>query len=477
MPPEVSQKKHTLKGVVLDNNTNEPIIGAAVLVTGTGSGTTTDIDGNYQLEVPANAKSIEISYIGYEKKVMPFDGRNLNDFRVILLKEEGLSVDEVTIVAFSKQKKESVISSIATVKPKELKVPSSNLTTALAGRVAGLISYQRSGEPGQDNANFFIRGVTTFGYKADPLILIDGVELSADDLARLQPDDIESFSIMKDATSSALYGARGANGVILVTTKEGVEGKLKIAARFENSFSSPIKNIELADPITYMVKHNEAVSTRDPLASLPYSQEKIDNTIAGTNDFVYPAVDWYKMLFKDVTSNQRFNMNLSGGGRVARYYVAMTYNHDNGILNVDKRNNFNSNISLNKISVRSNVNMNLTKTTELITRMSGTFDDYSGPLSGGSDMFSRVVKANPVKFPAYYEKDANNIYTNHILFGNAGTGNYINPYADLVKGYKEYSQTLLSAQVELKQNFDFITKGLNARVMVNTTRHSYFDVS
>ena len=236
MPPEVSQKKHTLKGVVLDNNTNEPIIGAAVLVTGTGSGTTTDIDGNYQLEVPANAKSIEISYIGYEKKVMPFDGRNLNDFRVILLKEEGLSVDEVTIVAFSKQKKESVISSIATVKPKELKVPSSNLTTALAGRVAGLISYQRSGEPGQDNANFFIRGVTTFGYKADPLILIDGVELSADDLARLQPDDIESFSIMKDATSSALYGARGANGVILVTTKEGVEGKLKIAARFENSF-------------------------------------------------------------------------------------------------------------------------------------------------------------------------------------------------------------------------------------------------
>ena len=477
MPPEVSQKKHTLKGVVLDNNTNEPIIGAAILVTGTGSGTTTDIDGNYQLEVPANAKSIEISYIGYEKKVMPFDGRNLNDFRVILLKEEGLTVDEVTIVAFSKQKKESVISSIATVKPEELKVPSSNLTTALAGRVAGLISYQRSGEPGQDNANFFIRGVTTFGYKADPLILIDGVELSADDLARLQPDDIESFSIMKDATSSALYGARGANGVILVTTKEGVEGKLKIAARFENSFSSPIKNIELADPITYMVKHNEAVSTRDPLASLPYSQEKIDNTIAGTNDFVYPAVDWYKMLFKDVTSNQRFNMNLSGGGRVARYYVAMTYNHDNGILNVDKRNNFNSNISLNKISVRSNVNMNLTKTTELITRMSGTFDDYSGPLSGGSDMFSRVVRANPVKFPAYYEKDANNIYTNHILFGNAGTGNYINPYADLVKGYKEYSQTLLSAQIELKQNFDFITKGLNARVMVNTTRHSYFDVS
>ena len=221
MPPEVSQKKHTLKGVVLDNNTNEPIIGAAILVTGTGSGTTTDIDGNYQLEVPANAKSIEISYIGYEKKVMPFDGRNLNDFRVILLKEEGLSVDEVTIVAFSKQKKESVISSIATVKPKELKVPSSNFTTALAGRVAGLISYQRSGEPGQDNANFFIRGVTTFGYKADPLILIDGVELSADDLARLQPDDIESFSIMKDATLNKVSSTKNRGTNMIYTTVNG----------------------------------------------------------------------------------------------------------------------------------------------------------------------------------------------------------------------------------------------------------------
>lgn len=193
---EETPKKYVLKGVVLDHQTNDPIIGAAILVTGTGVGTSTDIDGNYQLEVPEGSKSIEISYIGYEKKVMPFDSRNLNDFRVILLKESALSVDEVTVVAFSKQKKESVISSISTVKPAELKVPSSNFTTALSGRVAGLISYQRSGEPGQDNANFFVRGVTTFGYKADPLILIDGVELSADDLARLQPDDIESFSII-----------------------------------------------------------------------------------------------------------------------------------------------------------------------------------------------------------------------------------------------------------------------------------------
>lgn len=471
------QKTYSIKGVVLDEKTNEPIIGANVKVIGTALGTVTDLDGNYKLNVPASATKIEFSYIGYKTVEMPFYHDKLNDFRVINLQEDSQTLGEVTVVAFAKQKKESVIGSITTIKPAELKVPSSNLTTALAGRVAGLISYQRSGEPGKDNADFFVRGVTTFGYKADPLILIDGVELTSTDLARLQPDDIESFSIMKDATSSALYGARGANGVILVTTKEGVEGKLNVSVRFENSFATPTKQIDIADPITYMKMHNEAVTTRNPLAAQPYSQEKIDNTIAGTNPYVYPSVDWYNMLFRNMTSNQRFNMNLSGGGKVARYYLAVTYNRDNGILKVDKRNNFNSNIALDKISVRSNVNLNLTKSTEMIIRMNANFDDYSGPIDGGEGMFNKVMRANPVLFPAYYAPDAANAYTNHILFGNAATANYINPYADMVKGYKEYSQTMVLAQAELKQNFDFITEGLSARVMANTTRTSYFDLT
>lgn len=479
VPTEQQQvtKAHTIKGIVLDEKTGDPIIGASIRVVGTTTGAVSDIDGNYSLSVPATATKIEISSIGYKTVSLPFYPNNLNVFRVINLQEDSQALDEVTVVAFQKQKKESVIGSITTIKPAELKVPSSNLTTALAGRVAGLISYQRSGEPGKDDASFFVRGVTTFGYKADPLILIDGVELTSTDLARLQPDDIESFSIMKDATSSSLYGARGANGVILVTTKEGVEGKLNVSARFENSFSTPTRNIDIADPITYMKMHNEAVTTRNPLAAQPYSQEKIDNTIAGTNSFVYPAVNWYDMLFNNMTSNQRFNLSLSGGGKVARYYVAMTYNHDNGILKVDKRNNFNSNISLDKISVRSNVNINLGKTTELIIRMNANFDDYSGPIDGGDGMFSKVMRANPVLFPAFYEPDVNNIYTNHILFGNASTANYINPYADMVKGYKEYSRTAVLAQAELKQNFDFITEGLSARVMANTARTSYFDLT
>lgn len=467
-----TQQRKKVTGKVLDE-LGEPLPGVAIQVVGTPRGVTTDIDGTFSIEV-TSADKLLFSFLGMQDETVAVGNQSQI---VVKMKSQADLLDEVTVVAFAKQKKESVIGSISTVKPGELKVPSSNLTTALAGRVAGLISYQRSGEPGEDNADFFIRGVTTFGYAASPLILIDGVESTSTDLARLQPDDIASFSIMKDATSSALYGARGANGVILVTTKEGKEGKLDISVRFEESFSTPTRSIDIADPITYMKLHNEAVTTRNPLAAQPYSQEKIDNTIAGTNPYIYPAVDWYNMLFKNVTNNHRFNMNLSGGGKVARYYVALTYNRDNGILKENKQNNFNNNIQLNKISVRSNVNLNLTKTTEMAIRVNASFDDYNGPIDGGEGMFNKVMRANPVLFPAYYLPDEKNQYTNHILFGNAATANYINPYADMVKGYKEYSTTNIVAQAEVKQNLDFLTKGLNLRVMANTQRYSYFDLT
>lgn len=467
-----TQQRKKVTGKVLDE-LGEPLPGVAIQVVGTPRGVTTDIDGTFSIEV-TSADKLLFSFLGMQDETVAVGNQSQI---VVKMKSQADLLDEVTVVAFAKQKKESVIGSISTVKPGELKVPSSNLTTALAGRVAGLISYQRSGEPGEDNADFFIRGVTTFGYAASPLILIDGVESTSTDLARLQPDDIASFSIMKDATSSALYGARGANGVILVTTKEGKEGKLDISVRFEESFSTPTRSIDIADPITYMKLHNEAVTTRNPLAAQPYSQEKIDNTIAGTNPYIYPAVDWYNMLFKNMTNNHRFNMNLSGGGKVARYYVALTYNRDNGILKENKQNNFNNNIQLNKISVRSNVNLNLTKTTEMAIRVNASFDDYNGPIDGGEGMFNKVMRANPVLFPAYYLPDEKNQYTNHILFGNAATANYINPYADMVKGYKEYSTTNIVAQAEIKQNLDFLTKGLNLRVMANTQRYSYFDLT
>lgn len=476
-PPD---RQIEIKGLVLDETTNEPLIGVNVIIDGDGAkgGAITDIEGNFKLKVPEGTVKIVFSFMGYEIRTIPFYSNNLNVFRVVTLKPASETLEEATVVAFGKQKKSSVIASITTVSPKDLKVPSSNLTTALAGRLAGVIAYQRSGEPGQDNAEFFVRGITTFGTgKADPLILIDNIELTANDLSRLNPDDIESFSILKDATATALYGARGANGVIMVTTKEGKEGKATISARYECSISAPSENVKVADPLTFMKLHNEAVRTRDPLAILPYLDSEIAARENGGNPYVYPLVDWKKMMFKKQTVNQRLNMNLSGGGKVARYYIALSYSRDNGILSVNPVNNFNNNIKLDKYLVRSNININVTKSTGLNVRVHGTFDDYQGPINGGADLYNKAIKANPVLFPATFTPDEINKYTTHVLFGNSGkNGEYMNPYAEMLRGYKEYNNTLVLAQLELKQDLDMLVKGLKARVLGNTTRTAYFDV-
>jgi len=465
-------QKKEVKGKVTDE-AGGALPGATVTIEGTTRGVITDNDGSFRIEVSTGNKLV-FSFIGYTNQVVAYNGQT--DIR-IKLKDKSQEIDDVTVVAFAKQKKESVISSISTIETKDLKVPSSNLTTALAGRISGLISYQRSGEPGQDDASFFVRGVTSFSYARGPLILIDGVEMASSDLARLQPDDIATFSIMKDAAATALYGARGANGVILVTTKEGKEGKAQISFRYETSFSMPTKDIDVADPVTYMKMNNEAVLTRNPLSAVPYSYEKIDNTVAGNNRYVYPANDWYNMLFKDYTINHRANFNVSGGGKVARYYIAGTFNQDNGILNVDGNNNYNNNINLKRYLLRSNVNINITPKTEAVVRLHGTFDDYTGPIDGGAELYKKVMRSDPVLFPAYFAPDAQNAHVTHTLFGNADKGQYINPYADMVKGYKDYAKSMMLAQFELKQDLDFITEGLNMRGLFSTNRYSYFDVS
>ncbi|MGV8093111.1 MAG: TonB-dependent receptor [Mangrovibacterium sp.] len=468
----LQEKKIT--GKVTDEE-RRPLPGVTITVVGTTRGVITDTDGTYSIEVASTDKLV-FSFIGMESQIVDVG----NQTRInVQMKEKASELEEVTVVAFGKQKKESVIASVTTVKPAELKVPSNNLTTALAGRLAGIISYQRSGEPGADNADFFIRGVTTFGYKKDPLILIDGIESTSTDLARLQADDVESFSIMKDATATALYGSRAANGVILIKTKEGKEGKASISLRYENSVSMPTRDVELADPITYMKLHNEAVLTRDPLGILPYSPQKIDNTIAGINKYMYPSTDWKKELIKDYTMNQSVNLNVSGGGQVARYYVAGAFNQNNGLLKVDSRNNFNSNVDLKTYSLRSNVNINLTRTTQLDVRLSGTFDDYTGPIDGGTQVYRNIMRTDPVLFPPYYPADAEHLYVQHIMFGNYSDGSqryYLNPYAEMVKGYKEYSRSVMSAQFEVKQDLSFLTDGLTVRTMLNTMRNTYFEV-
>lgn len=470
----VAQTK-TVKGVIYEEETGEPMPGATVSVEGSTRGVMTDLDGSFELTGVKPTDKLKFECLGKETQVLQVG--TMTNF-VVKLKNAANELDEVTVVAFGKQRKESVIGSISTVDVKTLKVPSSNLTTALAGNVAGVIAYQRTGEPGQDNADFFVRGITTFGANTSPLILIDNIELTSTDLARLQPDDIESFSIMKDATATALYGARGANGVIFVTTKRGQEGPAKIFARVETSISAPTDVVELADPVTYMKSYNEAISTRDPLGELMYTYDKIEQTgKPGANRLIYPANDWYDMLFKDFATSYRANVSARGGGKVATYYVSGAYTEDTGVLKVDKRNSFNNNIDDKNYTLRSNVDINVTPTTKLAVRLTGNFRDYQGPLNGGSDVYRQVMHSDPVLFPAYYPVDEEHVGIQHIMFGNYEDGSYINPYANLVKGYKNYQRSQMIAAVQLEQDLKFITKGLSFMTLFNLTRLSEFTVN
>lgn len=466
----VLAQSRVVKGTVMDEK-GETLIGVPVFIKGTSQGTVTNIDGRYVLPNLSEKDTLVISYIGFARHEQPVGANEQID---VVLKSDLAELEEVQVVAFQKQKKESVIGSITTIKPADLKQPNTNLTNSLAGRIAGVVSYQRSGEPGADNAEFFIRGVTSFGYKNSPLILLDGFEISSSDLARVEPDNVASFSIMKDATATSLYGSRGANGVIMVTTKQGKRGKAVIEARIETALAAPTMTNKFLGGVDYMNLYNQATRTRDPNAILLYSKDKIENTRNGVNQYVFPNVDWYNELFKDYTMNTKANVNVNGGGEIARYYLSVAYTNETGLLNVDNMNNFNNNIDIDRYNIRANVDVDLTKTTVASVKLYSLFDRYNGPADSASNIFKEVMNANPVNFPKFFPKTEETAYLNHTLFGNKGNGNYANPYADMVKGYKdEFTSTILS-QFQIEQDFSFITEGLSARGMASIKTYSSY---
>lgn len=472
-----AQETVTAQGKILDHG-GIPLEGVTVIVKGTAQGVASLENGDYRLPGVPVGSILEYRLIGFvteERKVV--NELNIN----VVMIESTESLEEVTLVAFGKQKKESVIASITTVDAKDLVIPSSNLTAAFAGRIPGLISYQTTGEPGADNAEFFVRGVTTFGYKQDPLILIDGFEASTDDLARLQPDDIESFSILKDASATVLYGARGANGIIMVSTRSGTEGVLKISARADMNISAPTTMLELLDGVTYMKMYNDARISRDKdrehtFLDTPvgpwYSEQKIQATARGDNPMIYPNIDWYDMLFKKYTVNKKLNINLSGGGQVATYYVSGGADHETGLLQVDRLNNFNNNISIVRFNIRSNVIFKLTPTTSLDTRITGRFETYNGPSRSASTIFNMVMDGNPVDFPAVWLPDEKRQNSRYTLFGNTVPAK-TNPYAEMVRGYDQRHENNISAQATLMQNLDFLTEGLNFQIKASVSTWSY----
>ncbi|HET7733931.1 MAG TPA: SusC/RagA family TonB-linked outer membrane protein, partial [Paludibacter sp.] len=435
-----------VKGQVVDKE-GTPLPGVSVLKIGSGKGTVTSIDGKFALANLNEKDSLRFTYVGYNNQVVKVGDQTV--INVVML-ESASALEEVQVVAFQTQKKNSVIGSINTINPTELKIAPTNLTNALAGKIAGIISYQRSGEPGQDNAEFFIRGVTSFGYANSPLILIDGLEVTTTDLARMEPDNIASFSIMKDATATALYGARGANGVILVTTKSGKKGKATINVRIENSLTSPTMTNHFLGGVDYMELYNKALRTRDPEALLYYSKDKIEGTRNGLNSQIYPNVDWYSELFRSTVQNQKANMSVSGGGDIAQYYLSVSFTDEKGLLNVDKMNNFNNNIDIKRYNLRANIDVNLTKSTKAMVKFYSLIDRYNGPQNDAGSIFSMVMQANPVNFPKYYDKDESTQFVNHVMFGNKGNGGYPNPYAEMVRGYKDRFTSTTTAQFQLE---------------------------
>lgn len=479
IPPRIN-----VVGSVKDS-TGSPLAGATVALKGTAIATKTDANGNYSLSIPDEGGILEISYTGYNTVEIPVSKTGVVD---AVLSLADTRAEEIVITAYGEKKmREAVTGSVTTVNPENLRIPSSNLTTSLAGQIAGIIAYQPGGQPGYDNAQFFIRGVTTFGYSSSPLIIIDNLESSTTDLARLQVNDIESFSILKDAGATALYGSRGANGVVLVMTKRGKIGTPIVSGQFDNSISRPTKNLQLADPITFMKMYNEASVTRDPYAGERYTADKIyftQQTIdkaPGYNPYVYPVNDWMDLLFKKYTNNQRANINIRGGSNLAKYFVSGSYNVDNGILKVDPINNFNTNVKLNSYQLRSNIDMNLTKSTVLSVLLGGIFDQYNGPItsdpSGASDLWNIVMHTDPVAFPAYFLPDSANLYTKHLLFGNTNGGLSVNPYANLMRGYSQFYRSTINAQLNIAQDLKMLLPGLKFSGMISTTRFSNYSIN
>ena len=339
----LQQQKRFVTGKIVDSSDGSPIIGANILLKGTNTGVISDIDGNYSIQVNSSSDILVVSFIGYKTREVPVETSGVIDIK---LTSDNEMLSEVVVVGSGTQKKVSVTGSISTVKGSGLKTPSSSLTNSLAGKIAGVIVNTVSGEPGTAS-DFYIRGISTFGGRATPLIMLDDVEISAGDLNNIPAETIESFSVLKDASATAIYGARGANGVMLITTKKGEENsKTRINVTFENSFNQPMNFPKFVDGATWMEMYNEAQLTRNKsLKEGRYTREQIEGTRNGLNPYIYPDVDWGDLIFRDFAANQRANINISGGGQKVTYYMSLNVNHDTGLLDSPKYYSWNNNIN------------------------------------------------------------------------------------------------------------------------------------
>lgn len=462
-----------INGQVVDS-TGKPVTGATVMVKGTKKGVFTDADGRYHIEA-SEGQVLRFSYVGYiDQEVTIGTNTQIN----VTLKGQPSTLNDLVVVGYGTQKEEKLLGAIQSVKPSQLVATSSNLSTAFAGNVAGIVARQSSGEPGYDGATFYIRGIQTFGSNKGPLIIMDGVEISNSMMNNIPVDAIESVSILKDATATALYGSRGANGVIIITTKSGSNSeKMKIDARVENTISMPTFVPEIASGVDYMTTYNEGVKNSTP-AGQPYSPFYSDEKIQGTknhlNKYIFPDNDWYHMLFKDFTMNQNVNFNMTGGTKLVNYFLNFTFFNENGIIKKPSEGTYDVNLSNQKYLFQSNVDAALTKTTKVSLKMNTQLWYNNRPNEDISNLFYYSMRANPVRFPAVLPPGEGDTYVRYGNNNSWDTGPIdLNPYALLSEGYAKRYYSWLTSVLTVDQDLKGITKGLSAKVLASFYNYTY----
>ena len=452
-------KQVEVSGTIMDAE-GLPLIGATVTVKDRpGLGVVSDIDGKYKIKL-APFQYLVFSYLGYETQEHLVKDENLK-LDVEMEESKGTALDEVVVTGVGAQKKVTVTGAVTTVEVQTLVTPVSSISNALAGNIAGVLAMQRSGQPGQNTSEFWIRGISTFGGSSAALVLVDGFERSLDEL---NIEDIADFSVLKDASTTAIYGSRGANGVILITTKKGTEGKVNVSAKMEYTYTTRTKTPKFVDGMTYAAMANEARTTRNlkPL----YSAQELMMIDEQLDPDLYPNVDWMGLLLKDGAPTTRASVSVQGGGSKARYYLSGSYLDEGGMYNTDKMmKEYDTNANYERYNYRMNVDMNPTATTLIQVGIGGALEKQStAGVINNDDIWYSVFAYNPIAIPVMY---SNGYVPTMFSVENAAPGaggsweaSY-NPWVAATQtGYGEIWENTINSNIVLNQNLDVITKGL-----------------
>ena len=444
--------KRRITGTVSDEN-GQPLPGAYVYIKDTQVGTTANLDGMYVIDIDPSDE-LTFSFIGYlEQTLKPGKSSTLN----VSLQPDSNALEEAVAVAYGAQKRQAVVSALSTITTDDLKVTSTNITSSIQGQLPGLIAVQRNAEPGRDDAEFWIRGVSSFKGGTSPLVLVDGVERSISDL---DADEIDSFSLLKDAAATAMYGAEGANGVILVTTKRGHIGKQQISLRVEQNLSVPYRIPDFVDSWDYMRLANEA-SFNDGLDPTKYPDDLIALYESGADPDLYPNSQWTDLIARTV-HGQRYTLNFRGGTENAKYFVSAGYQQKDGVFKKNPESKYNSNFSYDRFNLRSNIDLKVSKTTQLSVDLAGQYTMRRTANRSPDDVFVFMLHTPPHLFPFVYSDGSVSTYEKET------DGNNRNPYYMLYQqGYRREFQTNIQSRVNLRQDLKFITEGLSARAAVS----------